>query len=193
MVEATVALEIIGDGGIAAGFLLLYLLALRVARVFSRGILDRLFRIVALVLLFFSLREFVDVALLPVPPLEQVEIFLDVGVEAVFLLIIATGIIRVSRVVRALQLSGKAVATETTGDEAATSEIRVLAEILRAALAEIATIMGPSVVYGVAGRACRPILQKAGRAFDDSWKRRLLPSELIPAVDTPTDPIETTG
>jgi len=193
VVETTVALEIVGDVGIAAGFLLLYVLALRVARVFSRGILDRLFRIVALVLLFFSFREVLDVALLLVPPLDQLEIFLDVGVEAVFLLIIATGIIRVSRVVRALQLSGEAAPTETTGAEAETSEIRILAELLRAALAELATIMGPSVVYGVAGRACRPILQRAGKAFDDSWKRRLLPPELVPAVDTRTDPIETRG
>ena len=187
MVDTTTAIEIVGDAGIAIGFLILYILSMRLARAFSRGTLDRLFKTVSLVLLLFAIRETLDVALLLMPVLQQAEVVLDVGLEIVFLLIVGVGIFRVTSLVRSIHPAGERQAQTTAPEVESTSDERVLAEVLRSALAALAAIMGPSVIYGVAARACLPILERTYRISDATWMTRFLPPELQPRRDPPTE------
>jgi hypothetical protein len=192
LVDTETALRIVGNAGIAIGFLILYILSMRVVRAFSLGTMSRLFKSVSLVLLFFAIKEAGEVAFLLAPVLQQAELVWDVGVEIIFLLIIALGILPVVKMVRNLHSEGSTqrVGNPTVGDT--TPDGRLLADLLRSALTALAGIMGPSVVYGVAARACLPFLEKTGRVSDKAWMEKFLPSELRPHL-TPqaeTPPVE---
>jgi hypothetical protein len=80
---------------------------------------------------------------------------------------------------------------KSTGVEP-TSDGPLLAEILHSSLTALAGIMGPSVIYGVAARACLPILEKTGRLSDKAWIGKFLPFDLRPylAPHAETPPIE---
>jgi hypothetical protein len=180
LVDTETAIRIVGNGGIAIGFLILYIVSMRMFRAFSLGTMGRLFKSVSLVLLFFAIKEAGEVAFLTAPVLQQADLVWDVGVEVIFLLIIASGILPVVKMVRKLHSDAS---TQSVGKPAIaepTSDGRLLAEVLESAMRALAGIMGPSVIYGVAARACRPILDKAGRATDKAWIEKFLPFELRP-------------
>jgi hypothetical protein len=192
LVDTETAIRIVGNAGIAIGFVILYILSMRVVRAFSLGTMSRLFKSVSLVLLFFAIKEAGEVAFLLAPVLQQAELVWDVGVEIIFLLIIAVGILPVVKMVRNLHSEGP---TQTVGNPAVGDPIsdgRLLADVLHSAMTALAGIMGPSVVYGVAARACLPILEKTGRVSDKAWIEKFLPSELRPhlAPQAETLPIE---
>jgi len=72
------------------------------------------------------------------------------------------------------------LARETVTLEGHIIDSLILAKILDSSLTALAGIMGPSVIYGVAARACLPILERAGRVSDKAWIEKFLPFELRP-------------
>jgi hypothetical protein len=191
LVDIATAIEVLGDGAIAIGFLILYILSMRVVRAFSLGSLARLFNSVSVVLLLFAIREVVEIAFVVAPVLQQAELLFDLGMEIIFLVIVAFGVVPVVKIVRNLHSEGT-TRTVSAAREETLSDGRVLADVLNSALTAIAGIMGPSVIYGVAARACLPILEKTGRASDKTWLETFLPIGLRPrlAPETETPPIE---
>lgn len=187
MVDTGTAIEIAGDVGISVSFIFLYVLSTRVARAFSQGSLVQLFKTVSLVLLLFAIRELVVTTILVFPSLEPTEVFLDVGFEILILIILVVGVVRVRDVVRSLQ-PGKMNPMRTAPVASVTPDEQVLADILQASLSALATIMGPSVIYGVAFRASHSILDRTGRTSDPAWMERFLPAELRPPT---ADPMQT--
>jgi len=193
LVDTETAIRIVGNAGIAIGFLILYIVSLRMFRAFNLGTMGRLFKSVSLVLLFFSIKEAGEVAFTLLPDLLQpVNLAWDVGIEVVFLTIIAAGILPVVKMVHNLDPEGstRRVEKSTAGEE--TSDGPFLANILQSSLTALAGIMGPSVIYGVAARACLPILERSGRVSDKAWIEKFLPFELRPylAPHAQTLPIE---
>jgi hypothetical protein len=112
-------------------------------RAFRLGTMGRLFKSVSLVLLFFAIKEAGEVAFTLLPDLLQpVNLAWDVGIEVVFLAIIAVGILPVVKMVRNLDSEGSTRRVEKSTGGEPTSDGPLLVEILQSSLTSLAGIMG---------------------------------------------------